>query len=104
MPIVAWYWLSNESYMNLVIKDVLPTGTAVNTKPAGFMYRSCAVYTYHFVPLKKQVWTMSGQRSFRSDNSQAIVSAYLNFFRGFEYDPTLDCVAMVIINLRWEQV
>jgi hypothetical protein len=25
MPIVAWYMLSNESYMNLVIRDVLPT-------------------------------------------------------------------------------
>lgn len=25
IPIVAWYMLSNESYMNRVIKDVLPT-------------------------------------------------------------------------------
>lgn len=25
MPIVAWYMLSNESYMKRVIKDVLPT-------------------------------------------------------------------------------
>lgn len=25
MPIVAWYMLSNESYMNLVIRDVFPT-------------------------------------------------------------------------------
>lgn len=25
IPMVAWYMLSNESYMNLVIKDVLPT-------------------------------------------------------------------------------
>lgn len=25
MPMVAWYMLSNESYMNRVIKDVLPT-------------------------------------------------------------------------------
>jgi hypothetical protein len=25
MPIVAWYVLSNESYMNRVINDVLPT-------------------------------------------------------------------------------
>jgi hypothetical protein len=26
MPIVAWYMLSKESYMNLVISDVFPTG------------------------------------------------------------------------------
>lgn len=26
MPMVAWYILSNESYMNRVIRDVLPTG------------------------------------------------------------------------------
>ena len=25
MPIVAWYMLSKESYMNRVIKEVLPT-------------------------------------------------------------------------------
>lgn len=25
IPIVAWYMLSNESYMNLVISEVLPT-------------------------------------------------------------------------------
>lgn len=25
MPMVAWYILSNESYMNLVINDVFPT-------------------------------------------------------------------------------
>lgn len=25
IPIVAWYVLSNESYMNRVIKDVFPT-------------------------------------------------------------------------------
>lgn len=25
MPIVAWYMLSNESYMKRVISDVLPT-------------------------------------------------------------------------------
>lgn len=25
MPMVAWYVLSNESYMNRVIRDVLPT-------------------------------------------------------------------------------
>lgn len=31
MPIVAWYVLSNESYMNRVINDVLPT--VVNVRP-----------------------------------------------------------------------
>lgn len=25
MPMVAWYMLSNESYMNRVIREVLPT-------------------------------------------------------------------------------
>ena len=25
MPMVAWYMLSNESYMNRVMSDVLPT-------------------------------------------------------------------------------
>lgn len=25
MPIVAWYMLSNESYINLVMRDVFPT-------------------------------------------------------------------------------
>lgn len=29
MPIVAWYILSNESYINRVIRDVLPTVTLV---------------------------------------------------------------------------
>lgn len=26
MPMVAWYMLSNESYIKRVINDVLPTG------------------------------------------------------------------------------
>jgi hypothetical protein len=30
MPIVAWYVLSKESYMNRVIKDVLPTVAAIS--------------------------------------------------------------------------
>jgi hypothetical protein len=45
IPIVAWYVLSNESYINLVIRDVFPTlCSPKNTS--------------------------------------------LNFFKGFEYDPT----------------
>jgi len=31
MPMVAWYVLSNESYMNRVIKEVLPTAAIVST-------------------------------------------------------------------------
>jgi hypothetical protein len=30
MPIVAWYVLSNESYMNRVIKEVLPTAAPIS--------------------------------------------------------------------------
>lgn len=30
MPIVAWYVLSNESYMNRVINDVLPTAVTLD--------------------------------------------------------------------------
>lgn len=30
MPIVAWYVLSNESYMKRVIKEVLPTAASVS--------------------------------------------------------------------------
>lgn len=32
MPIVAWYMLSKESYMNRVIKDVLPTVATCQSK------------------------------------------------------------------------
>lgn len=33
MPIVAWYMLSNESYMNRVIRDVFPTVDAISDAP-----------------------------------------------------------------------
>lgn len=36
MPIVAWYMLSKESYMNRVIKEVLPTVTSI------MLVRSCS--------------------------------------------------------------
>ena len=32
MPMVAWYMLSKESYMNLVIRDVFPTGVRVSDR------------------------------------------------------------------------
>jgi len=30
MPMVAWYVLSNESYMNRVIRDVFPTASTIS--------------------------------------------------------------------------
>lgn len=59
MPIVAWYWLSNESYMNLVIKEVLPTRPqSYQSKPRYLalgisMRESCA---YRSVRPEKQVY------------------------------------------------
>jgi len=40
MPMVAWYMLSNESYMKRVMRDVLPTAAAVFVS-----YRCPVVYS-----------------------------------------------------------
>jgi len=44
IPMVAWYMLSNESYMNRVIKDVLPTTKDVRVRQLrGEEYDCCKI-------------------------------------------------------------
>ena len=46
MPIVAWYMLSNESYINRVIREVLPTAkmSCISMKHS----TSGGLQSYHF--------------------------------------------------------
>lgn len=54
MPIVAWYMLSNESYMNRVIKEVFPTVDAIST--IAFQILLNRQVAYHSVPPKTPVY------------------------------------------------
>lgn len=38
MPMVAWYVLSNESYMNRVMRDVLPTATIASVSTVSMSF------------------------------------------------------------------
>ena len=75
MPIVAWYMLSKESYMNRVIRDVFPT--AVYDQPPKALSR----FTVSNVPLCSPRNTnlfFSQPYDFRV----AGANPYLNFFKG----------------------
>lgn len=54
MPIVAWYVVSNESYMNRVIRDVLPTVEPVRNARCSKKVK--AGIPYHFVHRGRRVY------------------------------------------------
>jgi hypothetical protein len=80
IPIVAWYVLSNESYMNRVIKDVFPTvATQISIRVAHCAAPSCGV-AYHFAPLETQACVTLALHQ----RVPAAPHTHLNFFSGFE--------------------
>ena len=90
MPIVAWYILSKESYMKRVIKDVLPT-TERNVQSATellrFRTRLTALFAQENEPT---ILSYIAQNTGRQQSG-----THLNFFKGFEYEPTAVCDAIV---------
>lgn len=58
MPIVAWYMLSNESYMNRVIRDVLPTVVSCQLRLFGFWVSVLFLVRVPLCsPKKTNLWT-----------------------------------------------
>lgn len=100
MPIVAWYVLSNESYMNRVINDVFPTASNVSS----VVLEMKSPRLQEIVPLCSPKNT-----SLRVISTRPVsiivpmqIQTYLNFFNGFEYDPTPDVAAIVGVSTRGE--
>lgn len=90
MPMVAWYILSKESYIKRVIRDVLPTTFAMSWSFPDFTRRQ----SYHSVHPRRLACHRVSDGLFVCLKGRRLRAAYLNFFSGFEYDPTVDCVAM----------
>jgi len=72
MPIVAWYMLSNESYMNRVMSEVLPTLCSPRN-----------------TSLHRQT---SADRNPLPSSRVGII--YLNFFNGLLYPPAAVCAIL----------
>ena len=81
MPIVAWYMLSNESYINRVMRDVLPTSDLIQQR----LNRRSMATDLENVPLcSPRKTNLRNELSIRSYSERGGVRPYLNFFSGFE--------------------
>lgn len=81
--------------MKRVIKEVLPT---VHEMSAwyGLSSRGLLVKSYHFARRGILICRFRMSAFFRAQGSlRRQHQAYLNFFSGFWYDPTVDCVAIM---------
>ena len=90
MPMVAWYMLSNESYMNRVISEVLPTtcrGSVGAIAPAA----ACDGLTA-LLPKEDESAPVVSRSLLK--HRATLGEAHLNFFNGFEYEPTADCAML----------
>lgn len=59
MPMVAWYMLSKESYMNRVIREVLPTGEDISIDLAVSCFlarREDLAVAHRSVPRGRPIW------------------------------------------------
>jgi hypothetical protein len=81
MPMVAWYVLSNESYMKRVIKDVLPTAQSHQY----FRLELVSLVKVNRIPLCSPKNTSLQRISIQRPTFTAAGNAHLNFFSGFEY-------------------
>ena len=97
MPMVAWYMLSNESYMKRVMSDVLPTvnhawlaSSALRRRPAPGTGPPTALLPKKDQPVPKV--SIVGRRA------ALLEHAYLNFFSGLLYDPPAPACAMVVVK------
>lgn len=104
MPIVAWYMLSNESYMKRVMSEVFPTtrwkSWLVSVFPKA-LYKIVAGRTYHSARQETPACTharVSNPHSpTRATSATEGTSAYLNFFKGLLYEPPAPPPAWAII-------
>jgi hypothetical protein len=103
MPIVAWYVLSNESYMKRVIKEVLPTVFVVRIaiRASVFLHE---IHGWHLrlgivIPLCSPKKTSLQSVSNRQRQQRKVGTTHLNFFKGFEYEPTPELEAMAMVML-----
>ena len=93
MPIVAWYMLSNESYIKRVMSEVLPTGNR-----SGQYLGSCKALGSCRIPLcsPRKTSLYSGQYDSASQmECESGGSTNLNFFKGLLYDPPAPDCAML---------
>jgi hypothetical protein len=92
MPMVAWYMLSKESYMNRVIRDVFPTVSSHGQLSSG----AC------------RGWQRANRTTLFAEEDQSarycqvsgidrdgFQQAYLNFLSGLLYDPPAPAEAML---------
>ena len=80
MPMVAWYVLSNESYMKRVIRDVLPTVEVSEH----FVSAGARIEWERHTTLFAQEYKHT-EHQYTSSTFAAEDSTYLNFLSGFEY-------------------
>jgi hypothetical protein len=98
MPIVAWYVLSNESYMKRVMSDVLPT-VVINQCWCLSGGHACP----HCLYGGKMPTTLFAEEdqpvgiSRQAPSPTLTVSTHLNFFSGFEYP---DCAIVEVDGWR----
>ena len=87
MPIVAWYMLSKESYMNRVIRDVFPTAqrnqlqSCLPAKPPP---------TYHSALRETPICSLI---SHLVPHALGAIT-HLNFFKGLLYEPAAACAIL----------
>ena len=94
MPIVAWYMLSKESYINRVIRDVLPTVYSNQ-----HLQNSSIDAAYRFARQGRLICLTVSKLS-RAYEVQ--FNADLNFFNGLLYDPP--ACAILSLLLWWTHV
>jgi hypothetical protein len=95
MPIVAWYMLSNESYMKRVMSDVLPTVAHVclANMALGCRLPGAGPHTALFPEKDEPAPEVSNM----SSRKALLDCPYLNFFSGLLYDPPAPACAMVVV-------
>ena len=96
MPIVAWYMLSNESYIKRVMSEVLPTvGKMVSISVHGSRNRSsCRIPLCS--PRKTSLYSGQYDGVCQMDcEREGRGCTNLNFFKGLLYDPPAPDCAML---------
>jgi hypothetical protein len=85
MPIVAWYMLSNESYMNLVMSEVFPTAVALSASALAHLSIENGLTVPLCSPRNTNLFDMVSKQAPTArcrpevDN---MFQTYLNFFKG----------------------
>jgi hypothetical protein len=99
MPMVAWYVLSNESYMKRVMRDVLPT---VALRVSTLLYST--EHLFKAMGMRTALFTQEDQsvqyHQHPSPTHAQSRQTHLNFLSGFEYPDCAIVSTNALFNLR----